>query len=233
MRVKRLKTAKKMESRESHRPKRRRRTAEEARAAILAATEKRLIEGGPEALRLQEVAAEVGISHSTVLHHFGSREQLLDEFADHSLGLLQSDLLCIFQRNVPAPHESYEERVERTSELLENVSRVLNDRGYARLLAWLILANRELPDATHGLFEGIARIVAPHAVGSFDGESPRELDAATSGAMLAVVSLIGDAFFGQVARRGVGLPCDAKVEKPLHRWIAELIERPSVSSRAR
>ena len=56
-----------------------RRTAEDARAAILDAAERRLGATGPGGIRLQEVAADVGVSHSTVLHHFGSREGLVEE----------------------------------------------------------------------------------------------------------------------------------------------------------
>src|SRR6478736_553059 len=54
-----------------------RRDAETARAAILEATEKRLVHVGPSGIRLQEVAADAGVSHPTVLHHFGSREALV------------------------------------------------------------------------------------------------------------------------------------------------------------
>jgi len=53
-------------------PKKRvRRTKEEAQRVILDAAEERLANGGPEALRLQDIAADVGISHPAILHHFG------------------------------------------------------------------------------------------------------------------------------------------------------------------
>src|SRR5687767_8641945 len=55
-----------------------RRTAEDARTAILDATERRLVEHGPSGIRLQDVAADVGVSHPTILHHFGSRERLVE-----------------------------------------------------------------------------------------------------------------------------------------------------------
>ena len=52
-------------------PKKRvRRTKEEAQRVILDAAEERLANGGPEALRLQDIAADVGISHPAILHHF-------------------------------------------------------------------------------------------------------------------------------------------------------------------
>ena len=54
--------------------KRIRRTAEEARRLILDAAEKRLAQQGPEGLRLQDIARDIGISHPAILHHFESRE---------------------------------------------------------------------------------------------------------------------------------------------------------------
>jgi len=59
-------------------PRRRRRTASDARTAILAAAEKLLEHRSPDTLRLQEVAVAAQISHPTLLHHFGSREGLVE-----------------------------------------------------------------------------------------------------------------------------------------------------------
>ncbi|MGH7329781.1 MAG: TetR/AcrR family transcriptional regulator, partial [Polyangiaceae bacterium] len=56
---------------------RRRLDAEAARKLILDATERRLVRVGPSGIRLQEVAKDAGVSHPTVLHHFGSRELLV------------------------------------------------------------------------------------------------------------------------------------------------------------
>ena len=57
--------------------KRIRRTPEEARALILRAARERLSRTGPEGLRLQDIAADAGISHPSILHHFGNREGLV------------------------------------------------------------------------------------------------------------------------------------------------------------
>ena len=58
-------------------PKRVRRTAEEAKMMILDAAERRLRELGPAGIKLQELAADVGVSHPAILHHFGSRDRLV------------------------------------------------------------------------------------------------------------------------------------------------------------
>src|SRR5271165_6132693 len=72
---------------------RRRRTGEDARTAILDAAEQRLVASGPAGIRLQEVAADVGLSHPTVLHHFGSREGLVEAVVARALDSLHAGLL--------------------------------------------------------------------------------------------------------------------------------------------
>ena len=57
---------------------RRRLPADESRRRILQAAEKRLIEDGPEGVRVQLVARDVGITDAAVHHHFGSRRGLLE-----------------------------------------------------------------------------------------------------------------------------------------------------------
>ena len=76
--------------------KRIRRTPEEARRVILDAAERRLSELGPEGIRLQEIAADVGISHPTILHHFDSREGLVLALTQRATDQLRADLLAAF-----------------------------------------------------------------------------------------------------------------------------------------
>src|SRR5690349_20819785 len=81
-------------ARKTSKPRRRiRRTAVDARNAILDAAERRLVEAGPNGIRLQELAADVGVSHPTVLHHFGNREALIDAVVARTLQTLQAGLL--------------------------------------------------------------------------------------------------------------------------------------------
>lgn len=73
--------------------KRIRRTPEEARELILDAAEKTMGGEGPAALRLQDVAKEAGVSHPTILHHFGSREGLVKALHLRALEKLRTELL--------------------------------------------------------------------------------------------------------------------------------------------
>src|SRR5438067_904808 len=75
------------------RAKRIRRTAEEARSLILDAAEKVTRAQGPASLRLQDVAREAGVSHPTILHHFGSREGLMQALNARTMDQLTRDVI--------------------------------------------------------------------------------------------------------------------------------------------
>jgi AcrR family transcriptional regulator len=111
---------------------RKRRTADEARAAILDAAEKRLALSGPAGIRLQDVAKDVGVSHPTVLHHFGDRDSLVQAVVDRALDSLHVSLLAALAGSVPGPNQ--------VGELLERVNAALVESGHARAFLWLALA---------------------------------------------------------------------------------------------
>jgi AcrR family transcriptional regulator len=112
---------------------RKRRTADEARAAILDAAERRLAASGPAAIRLQEVAADVGVSHPTVLHHFGSREALVEAVVARALDSLHAELVAAVQ-------SSGHENEDRLTSLLDAVFETLVVRGHGRTFLWLMLS---------------------------------------------------------------------------------------------
>jgi len=113
-------------------PPRRRRSAEEAREAILDAAEKRLVAQGPDGIRLQEVAADVGVSHPTVLHHFGTREGLVEAVVARALESLHADLLTAIGRSPKGPDQLHA--------ILEACFEVLASKGHGRAFLWLSLA---------------------------------------------------------------------------------------------
>jgi AcrR family transcriptional regulator len=118
-------------------PSRRRRTAEEARASILDAAEQRLVQAGPGGIRLQEVAADVGVSHPTVLHHFGSREALVEAVVARALDSLSTGLLGAVRATT--------DEEDQTSVLLDAVFDTLVKGGHARAFLWLALSGYAPP----------------------------------------------------------------------------------------
>jgi AcrR family transcriptional regulator len=121
------------QQREQRRPygRRRRRSPEQARNEILDAAERRLAAGGPEAIRLKEIAADAGMSHPTLLHHFGSRQGLVEALAQRTMRGLASDLLAAIHS--PGP-------VASAPATLDRVFQILSEAGHARLLVWRVLA---------------------------------------------------------------------------------------------
>jgi AcrR family transcriptional regulator len=83
---------------------RRRRDAAAAREAILDAAEKQLVVTGPSGIRLQEVAKEAGVSHPTVLHHFGSREALVKAVCTRSVHAIHVGLVEAIASSTGSPN---------------------------------------------------------------------------------------------------------------------------------
>lgn len=124
--------------------KRVRRSADEARRLILDAAEERLAAQGPEGIRLQDIARDVGISHPAILHHFESREGLVCALIARTSTQLRDKMLGALQ----SKHNGAE--VVEANELIGNVFETLSDRGTARLLSWMLLTGRSPQNSTSG-----------------------------------------------------------------------------------
>src|SRR6202011_5672339 len=109
----------------TRRVKRLRRTPEKARGLILGTAQSLIGSTGPEGLRLQDIAAAAGISHSLILHHFGSREGLVRALTQQAAAEVRDELV--------AAVGSSEYSVEQ---LLDRVFGTFRD-GLAQRLAWL------------------------------------------------------------------------------------------------
>jgi AcrR family transcriptional regulator len=193
--------------------KRTRRTAEQAKNAILDAAEQQLREAGPAAIRLQEVAAAVGVSHPAILHHFGSREALIEAVVQRAMQQLQGDLI----------HAVTADTVDETqaADMLERVFDVLGERGYGRIMAWVLLSGhrpveedsiRTIALAIHG------RRCAEHA--RRGSEPPFEDSLFT--VLCAALAMFGDAVAGREMRRSAGLDPDPSAKR-FRRWLAKLL----------
>lgn len=103
---------------------RRRRTAEESRAHILDVAASRLREFGLEGLNITGVSEEAGISHATLIHHFGSSAGMREALVNKMTSDLIQDLVEAIDARVPA------------SQLTRNVFNKLAEGGHAKLVAW-------------------------------------------------------------------------------------------------
>lgn len=120
-------------------PTRKRRTSDEARHAILDAAEKELVASGPAGIRLQEVAKAVGVSHPTVLHHFGSREGLIEAVVARAMESVSVSLVSVAQDR-PASDDDTQSGIAQVKSMLDAVSNALVRGGHGRALLWLTLS---------------------------------------------------------------------------------------------
>lgn len=214
---------------EAAQPRRRRRTAEEARHAILEAAQRRLAECGPEEIRLQDIAADLGISHPAILHHFGSREALMLELSRHAFAALNDDLVrALDQGGRPgAPGD--------VSAWLDQVFETLRDRGHARLLAWGTLTGRlqsSDQDDPH-LLRDLARAVHGRRVADAErsGAEDPDFEDTVFAVQFVSAALLGDALIGSVLRRSAGVDSDPTTQERFRRWLAAQVNRLLVPAR--
>jgi AcrR family transcriptional regulator len=114
--------------------RRRRRSPDEARALALARARALLIEKGPDGVTLQAIAREIGVTHGTLLHHFGSA------------AALQSALMAAMVKDLTAAlataviHVRSDNRARRT--VVDIVFDAFDQGGAGQLAAWIALSNR-------------------------------------------------------------------------------------------
>jgi AcrR family transcriptional regulator len=195
-------------------PPRRRLEAEDARAKILDATEKRLVVGGPAGIRLLEVAAEAGVSHPTVLHHFGSRERLVEAVIARSVAAIHADLVKAI-----AASGGDEARLEA---IVENVARALERSGHARVMMWLSLEGHRVDDAEAGLRAVIDTTHALRVERCGPANAPSREDSART-VVLAALALVGGAVLGPSLLPNAGLGSGARAAAAFRKWLARVL----------
>jgi AcrR family transcriptional regulator len=192
-----------------------RRTAEEARRVILSAAERRLREGGPEALRLRDVAADVGVSHPAIIHHFESRDGLARALQARAMRGLQADLL-----------KALEGSGELAGNLLDQMFQTLGDSGHARLVGWYALAGQhgeeDVPEV--GMLAELAAALHGRRAERARGLSEPEPEPEDSAFVvrLAAVALLGDALFGPILNRSLASD-EGESQRRFRSWLAERI----------
>jgi len=200
----------------TRRVKRLRRTPEEARRLILETAQSLIASTGPEGLRLQDIAAGAGISHSLILHHFGSREGLVRALTRQAVAELRDKLVAA----MASGESSVEQQLDRVFDAFRD--------GLAQRLAWLATVD------PGGGAEGTQMILRDIA----DRLHARRIAAAPPGAVIArddtdalihlvVAAAFGDALFGAQLHRSAGLPATSETDRGFRRWLAALIRARS------
>lgn len=168
-----------------------RRAPEAARENILNAAEKLLLEQGPLALKLADVAAAAGVANASVLHHFGAIDALHAALMDRMVQQLVADVLALSEQ--AGGQEIKQEAV------MQALFDVFETRGAARLAAWLELTG-EWRRMTH-VREAVRSVVLKRA--SFGDVSARQ---AEDFVLSSVTLAMGVGLFGRSLAELIGRP---------------------------
>jgi AcrR family transcriptional regulator len=195
-----------------------RRSAEEAQRLILDAAEKRLREGGPEAIRLQDIALDVGISHPAILHHFASRDGLTQALEHRAMRRLEAELVEVLATQ-PA-------RGETAIDVIERAFATLGDAGHARMLAWRVLQSASAePKVEETLLRALADLLHERRVEAAATErraapSPQDTEFVVR---LAAAAMLGDGIFAPFLDASFGRANDPARQRRFREWFARLL----------
>ena len=133
--------------------KRIRRTSEESKSLILEAAARRLSQFGLEGLNISDVAKAAGMSHATVIHHFGSTAAMKQALLQQMTNALLSDIVAALKDDTSR------------DEILSRLFATLSQDGHGRLLAWLALGHQDrdvlpIKNDTSELFKSIIEVIS-------------------------------------------------------------------------
>ncbi|WP_454715725.1 TetR/AcrR family transcriptional regulator [Caulobacter segnis] len=179
-----------------------RRTPEAARENILAAAEALLVEHGPQAIKLADVAKAAGVVHANVIHHFGSIAGVETALMERMIRQLTDKVLAA---------------LDRPDAVLGVGAQALFDafeaKGAARLAAWLELTGE-------GARMTLVREVVDEIVQTrLARDSGVDRDAAVDFILLNIILAVGVGLFGPTLSALLGRPPERARELAL-----ELIE---------
>jgi AcrR family transcriptional regulator len=189
-----------------------RRTPEEAKRLILETAQVLVARTGPQGLRLQDIAAEAGISHPLILHHFGSRAGLMRALTRKAAAELKDRLVTAMTQ----PEYTIGQQLDQVFDAFRG--------GLAQRLAWLAAEDPDGGPANNAM---ILREIA-------DTLHARRVAAAAPGATIArddtewlihlvATSAFGEAMYGAQLRRSAGIEGGEESARQFRTWFAALI----------
>lgn len=166
-------------------PRRRRRSAEEARDEAVTAARKILLEKGPDAVTLKGVAAEIGMTHTNLLHHFGTAVELQSALMSkmvRDLNEALGDAVTTLRSEEGAPRA-----------LVDKVFDAFDKGGAGQLAAWIALSGKQT--ALEPIQKAVAELVSA-IEDKFAGHTPEAHQGVTSAVLFIALCAFGDAIIG-------------------------------------
>lgn len=184
---------------------------EEARDKILDAAEEIVVEVGPAGLRISAVAKKAGMAHPNIIHHFGSRQGLLNALAER---VSERSTARIKQAISDALKANENNRLAALTKVLDTVYQ--GDEG--RAAVWLHLAGaqsslkehmQEIIELSHQLQKSISDEIDIHST--------------TRMVMLVTLALIGEVVCGSTIKEALRGDTENSNIDDFRPWLAELL----------
>ena len=173
-----------------------RRSPPEARRLILEAAEQLLVEGGPSAVQIRNLASRIGVTDAAVYHHFGNREGLLGALLKHGGRKLRSAVDDLVK--------NWSDDRDALSALVDLLAQ-LHASGFAALA--LALHQAGYRDRGSGILNPVVEVLHTRrklAAAERQWPPPSKDDTRLAVAQLHQ-AMFADALFGDAFRRSAGM----------------------------
>jgi len=189
-----------------------RRTPGEAKRLILETAQTLVARNGPQGLRLQDIAAEAGISHPLILHHFGNRAGLMRALTREAAAELKDRLVGAMTQ----PEYSVGAQLDQVFDAFRG--------GLAQRLAWLAVEDPDgAPANTALILREIADTLHARRVAAAAPDATVAREDTECMIHLVATAAFGDAMYGDQLRRSAGIAADEESARRFRTWFAELI----------
>ncbi len=193
-----------------------RRNPDQAKTYILDVAEARFQRYGREGLTLKDIAKDAGITHSNILHHFGSRDGLHQALVARLISRLVEDIITRLAEDAPTPEGA-------PSPILALLYDTLVKGGHAKLLVWQLAESKGpeidgLSDTLSPIFEALKDRLVAHAERQ---NRPISSEEAAHFIQLAATAAVGDAVIGPTIRTALNTGGD--VQSDYLKWFTDLL----------
>jgi AcrR family transcriptional regulator len=181
------------------------------RETILDCAQKRLARLGADGIRLQDIARDAGVSHPTILHHFGSRDGLIVALVKHIGEVFVSEII----RRIPLGIAPLPNDLSKTGLAFE----ILCDKGFGGLIGWAFRQRpADIAPVIENLFNMAFESMVSHKT-ALDGAAP---DAAWKKELaysirMALMAAAGETLIGKPVPFITGAQDDYRV------WMSDVI----------
>ena len=170
-----------------------------------------MVDVGPAGLRISAVAKKAGMAHPNIIHHFGSREGLINALAER-VGKRATERITSAIND--AVNATPDQRIQAITHVFDTAYQ--GDEGKAAV--WLHLSGAE-----SSLKSNMQRIVEMSHKFRQSIEPDADRDNTDRLVMLVTLALVGEVVSGQGVKDALGFGGDNKSRAHFRQWLAEIL----------